>query len=94
MIESQVGRSFVICCMGIYMFGIHWQRQNLLTFRPNLSDSAVFITSKDPQDVEKALRDCKAQDILLLSTVQEQYFSTPFIGLLPSSYVSDVYMVF
>lgn len=84
----------MMCCVGICMFSIHWHRQNLPTFRPSHSNTVVSIRNEDPQDLEEVLRGCKAQATLLLSTVHEQYFSTPVIGLLATSYISDVYMVF
>lgn len=92
--ESQVGRYFMNCCVGICMFNTHWQRQDSLSFRPDWSDWAIVLRCEGPQDLEKTLRDCKAQATLLLPTMQEQYFSTPVTGLLTTRLISNVYMGF
>lgn len=94
MIKSQVGRYFMNCCVGICMFNTHWQRQDSLSFRPDWSDWAIVLRCEGPQDLEKTLRDCKAQATLLLPTMQEQYFSTPVTGLLTTRLISNVYMGF
>lgn len=83
------------CCVGICMFCTHWQKQDSQSLRPDWSDWATMLRYEGPQHLEKTLRDCKAQTTLLLhSSVQEQYFSTPVTGLLTTGLISDVYMGF